>query len=80
MTFSSSPRRFIEKASRLYEQERRTVSAASPLEMYVKRWLGWVRNGVKTVWRGWTETGGVPPDISTAKKKDRLAAASPKSD
>jgi len=48
--------------------------------MYVKRWLGWVRNGVKTVWRGWTETGGVPPDISTAKKKDRLAAASPKSD
>ncbi len=27
---------FIEKASRLYELERRTVSAASPLEMYVR--------------------------------------------
>jgi hypothetical protein len=34
---------FIEKASRLYEQERRTVSAVSPLEMYVKRWRRWVR-------------------------------------
>ncbi len=32
---------FIEKASRLYEQERRTVSAASPLEIYVRRWLRW---------------------------------------
>jgi hypothetical protein len=30
---------FIEKASRLYEQERRAASAAaSPFEMYVRRW------------------------------------------
>ena len=29
---------FIEKASRLYEQKRRTVSAVSPLAMYVRRW------------------------------------------
>ena len=42
---------FIEKASRLYEQERRMSSGASPLEMYVKRWLGWVR-GVETPRRG----------------------------
>jgi hypothetical protein len=37
---------FIEKASRLYEQERRAVSAATALEMYVRRWLGWA-NGVQ---------------------------------
>lgn len=38
---------FIEKASRLYEQKRRAVSFAFPLEMYVRRWLGWVSAGVK---------------------------------
>jgi hypothetical protein len=37
---------FIEKASRLYEQKRRAVSSASPLEMYVRRWLGWAKAGV----------------------------------
>jgi hypothetical protein len=31
---------FIDKASRLYEQERAGPSDASPLEMYVKRWVG----------------------------------------
>jgi hypothetical protein len=36
---------FIEKASRLYEQRRRAGSSASPLEMYVRRWLGWFRAG-----------------------------------
>jgi hypothetical protein len=35
---------FIEKASRLYGQERRAVSAASPLEMYVRRWLRFARS------------------------------------
>jgi RNA-directed DNA polymerase len=30
---------FIEKASRLYEQERSTPPGASPLEMYASRWL-----------------------------------------
>src|SRR5437588_1237504 len=37
---------FIEKASRLYEQKRRAVSAASPLEMYIRRWLKWAKAGV----------------------------------
>ena len=36
---------FIEKASRLYEQERRAASATSPLEMYVRRWLRWAEGG-----------------------------------
>jgi hypothetical protein len=36
---------FIEKASRLYEQKRRTVSAVSPLAMYVRRSRQWVRAG-----------------------------------
>jgi hypothetical protein len=34
---------FIEKASRLYEQQRRADSASSPFEMYVRRWLGWAK-------------------------------------
>ena len=37
---------FSEKASRLYEQERRAVSAVSPLEVYVGQWLTWARAGV----------------------------------
>src|SRR5215475_7686346 len=42
---------FIEKASRLYEQERRAGSTVSPLEMYVRRWLRWARGGVAVVRR-----------------------------
>ena len=37
---------FIEKASRLYEQKRRAVSAATALEMYVRRWLMWAMGGI----------------------------------
>jgi RNA-directed DNA polymerase len=37
---------FIEKASRLYEQKRSSVSAGSALEMYVRRWLRWVKSGI----------------------------------
>lgn len=37
---------FIEKASRLYEQKRRTGSAATPLEMYVRRWTRWAGSGL----------------------------------
>jgi hypothetical protein len=38
---------FIEKTSRLYEQERRAVSAVSTLEMYVTLWLRWVKDGLQ---------------------------------
>jgi len=38
---------FVEKASRLYEQERSTVSAATALEMYVRRWLRWAKGGMR---------------------------------
>jgi RNA-directed DNA polymerase len=37
---------FIDKASRLYEQERVAVSAATALEMYVRRWLRWFWSGI----------------------------------
>jgi hypothetical protein len=43
---------FIEKASQLYEQERRAASAASPLGMYIKRWLRWAKGGVWVDSRG----------------------------
>jgi hypothetical protein len=32
---------FIEKASRLYEQKRSAVLAATALEMYVRQWVRW---------------------------------------
>ena len=37
---------FIEKASRLYEQNRRTASDATALEMYVRRWVRWANGGL----------------------------------
>ena len=37
---------FIEKASRLYEQKRNAVSAATALEMYARRWLMWATGGI----------------------------------
>ena len=39
---------FIEKASRLYEQERSAVLAATALEMYVRQWVRWARSGLVT--------------------------------
>jgi hypothetical protein len=61
---------FIEKASRLYEQRRRAVSAVSPLEMYVRRWLGWAKGGMRRS----------SPNNCKDKTKQRLAAVSPKTD
>lgn len=40
---------FIEKASRLYEQERNAASAATALEMHVRRWLRWAASGKMSV-------------------------------
>jgi RNA-directed DNA polymerase len=37
--------KFFEKASRLYEQERSAVLAATALEMYVRRWVRWTTSG-----------------------------------
>eukprot|EP01035_Chromulina_nebulosa_P039007 gene39006-52695_t len=37
---------FIEKASRLYEQKRGTVSAVAALGVYVRRWAGWAHAGL----------------------------------
>ncbi len=36
---------FIEKASRLYEQKRSAVLAATALEMYARRWVRWTTSG-----------------------------------
>ena len=38
---------FINKASRLYEQERQGPKGTSPLEMYAKRWLAWAIGGLQ---------------------------------
>ena len=39
---------FIEKASRLYEQKRRTGSSVSPVEVYTRRWCRWAGAGIVT--------------------------------
>ncbi len=39
---------FVEKASRLYEQEPGVVLTATALEMYIKRWLRWTTSGRMT--------------------------------
>lgn len=43
---------FVEKASRVYENERNAALASSTLEMRVRRWLGWVKCGIN-VTTGW---------------------------
>lgn len=62
---------FIEKASRLYEQERSAVSAATALEMYVRRWVGWAKGGFKGLaYRGISPITGrslrAPPSLTYA--------------
>ncbi len=59
---ASTMERFVARASRLYEQERRArqqgtcpVASPSPLGLYVQRWQGWVGGGLTT-------TGLVPPE------------------
>ena len=37
--------KIVERANRLYEQEREAPSCASPLGMHVRRWVGWVESG-----------------------------------
>ena len=37
---------FVERAARLYEQERDAPYRRSPLEQYVRRWLGWAYGGL----------------------------------
>jgi len=36
----------VEKASRLYEQERKRLDGPSRLGMYIRRWIAWARGGI----------------------------------
>ena len=38
-------KKFVERATRLYEQERERPESPSALGLYVRRWLGWARGG-----------------------------------
>ncbi len=38
-------KRFVERATRLYEQEPREAFASARLGLYVRRWVGWARSG-----------------------------------
>ena len=37
----TSMRKFVERAARLYEQDRKEPSGSPRLGLYVRRWLGW---------------------------------------
>ncbi len=39
--------RLVERAIRLYEQERERPEGPSALGLYVRRWVGWVRAGLR---------------------------------
>ncbi len=39
--------KFVARARRLYEQERRKRQPSSPLAVYVQRWLRWVQAGIE---------------------------------
>ncbi len=43
--------KFLERAARLYEQERERPGGPSLFGLYVRRWVGWVRGGL-TVGKG----------------------------
>jgi hypothetical protein len=63
---------FIEKASRLYEQERSAVLAAAVLEMYVRRWFRWIWAGLgKHSWlKDHEDNRPVPrPSAGTARRR-----------
>lgn len=74
----------VEKASWLYEQERRPIfliNSVSPLEMYIRRWLRWTRRsltspGVLARWAGIISPGRTfsrfrPALCSAAHSRDR---------
>ena len=41
--------RFLERASRLYEQERGKPESFPLFEVYVRRWVGWAAGGMQTL-------------------------------
>lgn len=64
----------FEKASRLYEQKRRACAIASPLEMYVRRWLRWTKSGMTEERVARTNEVKRIAKREAEKKKDRLVA------
>ena len=59
---------FIDKASRLYEQERMGASAPEALGMYVQRWAGWACGGVRTA-----ASMGQPPGNAFVVRQEATA-------
>ena len=45
---AATVRKFVERASRLYEQEQEKPNGASALGAYVRPWRGWARAGLET--------------------------------
>ncbi len=59
--------KFVEQATRLYEQGRRERCKAPLLGQYVRRWLGWADGGMTAVrLNGVTPTANIPPMVALA--------------
>ena len=56
---------FVDKASRLYEQERGGNDCSSRFESYVTRWLGWVKGGLTRERSGPKIDGNRLPIVTT---------------
>ena len=54
--------KFLERAARLYEQERERSESPSALGTYVRRWIGWARAGVPSVKDATTTVAVLRPD------------------
>jgi hypothetical protein len=57
--------KFVERAIRLYEQERGESSDSSALREYVQRWLRWARARLGDDGGNW-ESAGIIPDSNAA--------------
>ena len=77
---SATVERFVERATRLYEQERVESRETPLLGQYVRRWLGWARGGLGDKRKPRTEAkiSGEDPKFEIAvwryaKKKELVA-------
>ena len=70
----ASMMKFVERAARLYEQDRKEPSGPSRLGMYVRRWVGWCSVSRQQLWARASLAGGtLARSRSAARGRSRCA-------